>query len=201
MLGPEGTAELARTWLAAVLPARLTAIAVRLGLEPGELPAPALVAAYDRARLAVEEWPAVVVEVENLRSLELVDLDGTAELYRSRYAARLYVWVRGDSYADVDLTRKRYTLAVREVCLANKTLGPFRVAGAAVDAPLAVDPGSIRESLSPELGDDTGRTIAAAYVELDLLTLERLDGPPALGTVELTDVREEHLEPAPHPAL
>lgn len=202
MLGPEGTAELARTWLAAALPARLAAIATRLNVPAGTLPPPSTVAAYDRARLAVEEWPAVVVEVENLRKLELIDVvDQAGELYRTTYAARLYVWVRGDGYAEVDLVRKRYTLAVREVCLANKSLRPFRIGTAVDNAPIAVDPASIRESLSPELTDDTGRTIAGAFLDLDLITLELLTGPPSLGTVNVTRVDERPLPPVAHPAL
>lgn len=212
MIGPEGAAELGAAWLALELPGRLEQLATRLELADGQLPAPALVLPYDEPNLALEDWPAVFVVVEELLNLTLAEVhqDG-GETYRSRYRALVFAWVRSDGYLEVDELRKRYVLAIREAMLYRKSLTPVPTYGAGtfgVQPPgIAVDVNSIRESLSPPLTDGNGRTIAGAYVECVLIVEEYLAGPPALGTALELDAspalleRDDTATVPPHPAL
>lgn len=212
MRGPEGAAELAATLLATDLPPRLAALASRLEVDPALIPPPALVLPYDEPNLALEDWPAVFVVVEELLTLAPAEVHGDAsETYRARYRALVYAWVRADGYLEVDLLRKRYVLAIREALLARKSLTPAPSYGSGAfgaQVPgVVVDPTSLRESLSPPLTDGNGRTIAGAYVAAILTVEEFLAGPEPLGTVLSADLdataleRDDTAVVPQHPAL
>lgn len=201
MIGPEGAGERVRAWLEARIPARLRILETRLGLTPGSIGDPDHVAGEERGPLGIEEWPAVYVLPQTMRSLELADVDGEAgELYRATYGIRVLAWVREDGYAEVDLLRRRYVLAIREALLERRTLQLSQsVYVGNPDADLAVDPRSIRESYGDLLTDEsTQQTIAGAYLDVDVTVAELLEGPAKLGTVTTADVTGTEL---PHPGL
>lgn len=200
MEGPEGAAGRITGWLERRLPQQLTAVRSRLNVPPDVLPDPGLVLPYDRLRLGLEAWPAVLVEVQQLSRLRRTDVLDGVELYAATYPARVYVWVRGDDEASTDLVRKRYALAVRETLLARRQLAPAAPYG---DPPppdagtIAVDPLSIRESYSPPMTDDAGATIQGAYLTVDVTVREELRTDLPAGTASTATL---DTAPLPHPA-
>lgn len=204
MIGPEGCADHTVTWLAERIPARLRVLETRYELDPNTLPDPVRVVAQERGPLAIEDWPSVFVLPQRTRSQRLVEVraDGS-EVYRVRYWLRVLAWVRSDSYPTTDQLRKRYVLAVREALLERKQLAPAPTYGAGdfgtQVSDVVVVPESMREDYSDVMTDDNGRTIAGAFIDVDVDVEEVLDGPPALGLVETTQVDTDALPP--HPAL
>lgn len=199
MLGPEGAARHAVTWLAERIPARLRVLEQRYDLEPGQLADPVQVLDHEVGPLGVEDWPSVFVLPLRQDGMALVDVrDDASEVYRVTYAIRVLAWVRAEDYAATDQLRKRYALAIRECLLERKTLSPAPTYGSgdfgASSEDNVVDPASIREDYSDVLVDEARRTIAGVDVTVNLIVTEVLDGPAALGTVEDVDV-------TPHPAL
>lgn len=204
MIGPEGCADHTVAWLAERIPARLRVLETRYQLAAGTLPDPVLVAAQERGQLAIEDWPSVFVLPQRTRSQRLTEVrpDGS-EVYRVRYMLRILSWVRSDGYATTDQLRKRYVLAVREALLERKQLAPAPTYGdgdfGTQVSDVVVVPESMREDYSDVMTDEAGRTIAAAFIDVDVDVEEVLDGPAALGTVETTEVDTAALPP--HPAL
>lgn len=193
MIGPEGAAQLVATYLAGALPPRIAALRARYSLLDDALPEPALVLPVDKLRLGVEDWPAVLVEVQQLRRLVRVDVVDGVELYAGTYPVRVYTWVRGDDQLDTDLARKRYALAVREALAARRQLAE----ATAVPSGIVVDLTTLRESYSPPLTDDAGATIAGAYLEVDVAVREDLEPTVPLGTAATVEPDTRSL---PHPA-
>lgn len=208
MLGPEGAAEHAREWLADRIPARLRVLEARYALPAGSLADPAKVLAHEDGPLGIEDWPAVYVLPQRLEGLTLSDIrpDGS-EVYRCVYALRVLAWVRADDHDTTDQLRKRYALAIREALLERKSLTPAATYGSGDYGTAAEDntvvPSSIREDYSDVFTDQAKRTIAGVFVDVQLVTIETLDGPPALGVVGEVDVREtaDTATIPPHPAL
>lgn len=203
MIGPEGAAQAVAERLAAALPGRLAELRTRYTVTAAELPDPALVEPHDRIRRPLEDWPAVLVLVQQLARFTPTDRPSAGgETWVARYPFRVYLWLRAEDDVDVDLLRKRYVLAVREVLLARRSL--MDTAGPAGDVP-NVDPLALTEDYGPVALDENGNTIAAAYVAADILIAEEVTPLPELGTVNTTTVTVEHLdppaEPPPHPAL
>lgn len=219
MIGPEGAAELAAAWLELRVPYRLAGIEARLELEgPARLGRPALVLPHDRLRLAVEEWPAILVVAQALRRLGPVEVrPEVGDVYRATYGLRVFAWVRDEDEAATDLRRKRYLLAIREALLERLTMtgAPLPSAGGIASPAITTDALSLAESYSDLVVDDAGATIAGAWLDVDVIVEERLDNAPVDldGTpapdpepVELVDVtvtalpRDTAALP-PHPAL
>lgn len=195
MHGPEDVAKRAVEWLTGRIPARLRIIEARLGLEEATLADPSQVLDHERGPIGLEDWPSVFVLPQELVSTDPIDVhpDG-AEEYLNTYRTQVLAWVRADDYADTNALRLRYALAIREALLERKSLelGNGLTAGNP-HHDLSIDPRTIRESYSP-LIDDEGRTIAGVTVTVNITARELLEPPPALGTVEDTQV-------AVHPAL
>lgn len=192
MIGPEGAAQLVSTYLEARLPVQLAAVRARLAVAASALPDPGLVLPVDKLRLGVEDYPAVLVEVQRLRRLIRVDVDAGRELYAGVYPVRTLMFVRGDDQLDTDLVRKRYVLAVREALLSRRQLtgldpGPTGI---------VVDPLSLAESYSPTMTDDAGATIQGAYVDVDVTVREDLEPDAPLGTATTLEADTRLL---PHP--
>ncbi len=207
MLGPEGAAEHARAWLAERIPARLRVLETRYSLPANALANPTRVLAHEVGPIGLEDWPTVYVLPQRLERLELVDVRGDAsEVYRVTYALRVLAWVRADGHQATDRLRKRYALAIREALLERKSLTPAATYGSGDyggDGDTAIDPGSIREDYSDVFTDEAKRTIAGVIIDVNLIVVEVLDGPAALGTVTTVDVQETGDTAAipPHPAL
>lgn len=206
MLGPEGAASHARTWLATRIPARLRILEARYSTPtaPVVLPDPVQVLDHEVGPLGVEDWPSVFVLPLRQEAMQLVDVrQDSSEVYRVVYALRVLAWVRAGDYATTDQLRKRYALAIREALLERKTLTPAPTYnsgdyGAATEDNV-VDPGSIREDYSDVMVDAAKRTIAGVDVTVNLIVTEVLSPlVNALGTAEDLDVTPTL---TPHPAL
>lgn len=209
MLGPEGAASHARSWLATRIPARLRILEARYSTPgaPVRLPDPAYVRDHEVGPLALEDWPSVFVLPLRQEGMRLVDVrEDASEVYRVTYALRVLAWVRADSFASTDQLRKRYALAIRECLLERKTLTPAPTYGSerlgaddygTDDEGTVVDPTSIREDYSDVMVDTAKRTIAGVDVTVNLIVTEVLAGPAPLGIAE-----ELAIAPLPaHPAL
>lgn len=209
MIGPEGAADRAATWLAERIPARLRVVESRLQLPPGSLADPARVLSHETGPIAIEDWPSVYVLPQGLAGMQLVEVRSDAsEVYRCRYMVRVLLWVRADSYASTDRLRKRYVLATREALLERKQLAaPATYGGGDYGqdtSSTVVDPSGIREDYSDVFTDDASRTIAGAYLDVPIIVTEVLDGPTPLGMVATTPEVSTTGDTAsipPHPAL
>jgi hypothetical protein len=170
MLGPEDTAERVTAWLAPRLPDRLDAIAVRRGDAPGTIGAPARVLSHDRTTLALEDYPAVLVMPQLMRSATPLESTDAGMLYLCTYDVRVEWWVRGATDEAVDTLRRRYALAIRELLLERQSL---TVRGDATAGAFAVVPTTVRESYSDVLTDDVS-TLASGALNVDVRVAEEL---------------------------
>lgn len=163
MIGAEGVVEIARSFLEARLPAKLTEIEGRLGLAAGAIAPPGLYTGEDRPQLAFEEWPALMVvplDVPDVSSVDLVN--GADEVFLSTYRLRIFVYARAEGFAETAAAVRRLMLGVREVLFANPTMASNGVA--------LIDKGRgrYRESYSDLDVDKAGRSIAGAFAEVQV---------------------------------
>lgn len=202
MDGPEGAGALVAAWLTTRIPARLRLLEARLDMTAGTIVDPARVLSEDTGPIAIEDWPSVYVLPQRLDRMDVVDVDAQGETYACRYVMRVLMWVRASTYADTELLRRRYVLATREALLERKQLRTAPTYGSPewgqLVGNITVDPASIREDYGPMI-DDEGRTIAGAFIDLNVLTAERMAAAAPLG---LTDTVEVDTAPLPpHPGL
>ncbi|KWW97402.1 hypothetical protein LI90_4374 (plasmid) [Carbonactinospora thermoautotrophica] len=190
MDGLEGACTLLADRLRAALPGKTAELRTRYGADPAALPDVVTVEPHDVDQLGVEQWPAVLVVGQETRGIRPVDVGPTSEVYQVRYALRVFVWARGDGYAQTDTLRKRLTLGVRELLLTRRLLAP---AG-------RVEPSSLAESYSDLARDEAGRTIGGAFIAVEVTLEETLTSEtPPVGMVDTVSVDTGSLPP--HPAL
>lgn len=191
MDGMEGAVSTVVDRLKTALPAKTVQLRARYEIDPDtdgdKLPNVITVAPYNRARLGVEEWPAVLVAGQETPTMRRAD---QPTIWLVTYKLRAFVWVRGDSSEQVELVRQRLTLAVRELLLERKTM---------TDS-LMVDDSSLRESFSELARDDNQATVAASYVEFNAWVQETLDDAVA-GYGPLAEANIDTANLPPHPAL
>jgi hypothetical protein len=169
-VGPEGLRDLLAARLAERLPPVLTALEVELGLVAGVLRPPSLLAPVEARLLAVEHFPAILVTLLDVPTLEVVDWGPPVEL-RLETAARVLAYARGGSYEEAGTARDRYILAVRRAVLASRVLVDVagqRSAGVQVE--------TYRESYSEVGRDRSRRSVAAAFAEFRLVSHEKVAG-------------------------
>jgi len=171
MLGAEGVTRGMFMHAVEQLPGRMQLLRERYGATADDLPDFASFFPDEIATLSIEKFPAVAFinpgttgELGNRQT----DVESTFEEYSYRYRVQVYVYATADTGPATSLAVKRYALAVREAYLADKILpvGPNNSA--------EIDPKSIVESYS-ELDQKDNEYIAAAYVQFDVVTHERLD--------------------------
>ncbi|HVL32573.1 MAG TPA: hypothetical protein VM600_03225 [Actinomycetota bacterium] len=173
MLGPEAAANAIAKLLEGNVPTKIVALRARLGLAVDDLESPREYLAHDEPELALDRWPAVLVVPQGMSSIQLVDVVDGASVYECTYQLRTFVFYREQDFTATARGRDRLTLAVREVILESLSAG---TSGA------RIDPTSLRESYS-ETDREDARTIAGAYVDLDLTLTESL-APEIIGQVE-----------------
>lgn len=187
MNGPEELAEDLRTFLAAGMPGALATLRARLAVADELLPDPALVTAQERDLLDLNQWPALFVVVRDMTGLRRVDgpnyavdagppaevTDAGSLTFRVRYPVRLFVFTRAHGYDVVDLQRKRYVLALRELLLAAQQ-------ATGLDVTTYTESYSDVETAGPR----DRRSLAAAYIEAIFDVDEVLDGPAAVAVAE-----------------
>lgn len=190
MNGLEGACRVVAEHLAAALPGKTAELRTRLAVtNPIDLPDVALVLDHDEAPIPLEGWPAVMVVGQNLESMIRHEVAATGTDWLCTYRLRVFVWSRGDSFPHTDHIRKRLTLAVREVLMQQRK----------ITAAAHVDDKSLTESYSDLDVDDAGATIAGAFLELNLVTLETLGTVPTKGVAD--DLIIDTGTIPPHPAL
>ena len=147
------------------MPDKVTQLRERYGIEDAsDLPIPSAAAAYDRAAIPVEDWPAIMIVPGRTVRMRRVDTDGIEETWEVRYRLRAFVWARGDAAKETALTRYRLTLGLREVLATSRKFGQHRI-----------DSETLVESFSDvAVDEDAGATIAAAYLEFEIDVEETL---------------------------
>lgn len=178
MRGTEAARKVIAGRLAEALPTRLAAIEVRLGLDPGTIPPPALIATPDRPRIEGEEWPALFVVGLGAPRLRRVELDEPGStVYERSYSLRVYVYVREQSFEAVADLRDRYVLGLVETLLGRQALGDDRI-----------EETTLSQTDSEILPDSIGRSVGGAYVDFELRLVETLDFVPLAGPVGTIEV-------------
>lgn len=178
MRGTEAARKVIAARLAEALPARLVAVETRLGLDPGTIPPPALIATPDRPRIEGEEWPALFVVSLGAPRLRRVELDEPGStVFERAYSLRVYIYVRSQSFEEVADLRDRYVLAVVETLLGRQALGDDRI-----------EETSLAQTDSEILPDSIGRSVGGAYVDFEFRLSETLEYVPLGGPVEGIEV-------------
>jgi len=183
MLGAEGVTRGMFMHAVDQLPGRMAILRERYGAPADDLRDFASFFPDEISSLSIEKFPAIAFvtpgttgELGNRQT----DVDAMFEEYSYRYKVQVYVWTIGDTDTATSLAVKRYALAVREAYLADKILpvGPNDSA--------EIDPRSIVESYSALDQNADSQYIAAAYVQFEVVTHERLDAiNPFTGPAEI----------------
>lgn len=162
---------------------------LRTRLTDPDLPDVNSVVSFDGNRIAMEEWPAVMVVPQKTVRMVFQNTDGVDETYNVRYQLQVFVWVRGDDEPSTAINRYRLTLALRETLIESRIFGDYEL-----------DITTFVESFSDVMQDeDTKATIAGAYIQLELTADETLTRGTKLGTADTAEVNTGLLPP--HPAL
>ncbi|UGL61898.1 hypothetical protein SEA_EASTWEST_14 [Arthrobacter phage EastWest] len=187
MIGSEGVTRAIVRRLRADLPARLAELRTRYQADVDQLPAVKLIEPDEFDVLSVDQYPAIfVVPVDTTGRLDNRQLEATGAFdeYSFTYNMQVYIYARGDDFKSTSLQTKRYTLAVREVLLAHKTL---------LDGVenLAVEPRSLREAYSKLASvPDSSKFIGGAYIDVQIVSEERVSSLTQTG-VEVTIEHDE----------
>jgi hypothetical protein len=185
MLGFEGVCELVAHRLETAVPAKISEMLGRYNLATPDLPAPQLYARQQRARIELHEYPSVEVIARDAGFPVLLDRGDDILVWQFPYVVRVYLDVRGNTFDETDLRRKRLVLGVVELLFASPVLqaGPSAW----------VDLKRLRQSLS-DIGGSIGenRSMAAAFIEFTVMVEEPTEAGPALGVANTLAV---------HPAL
>lgn len=211
MIGYAGVQTLVAAELAAHLPARLALLSTQLGPVLGGRDAtPAFVASGQRAadHVGFDDWPFLLVVAQGMPQLRGsgMEPDGTRE-YRARYTTRVFAWVRGNGYEEVDAVRARLVLAAREVLLTGQQLAATvridettwdeRYSDVGTDDALATSVGAAWLGFVVEVQEDLAPRVPG--VVLDAIDLRGEVAPLPLLTAARADTRAAG--PVPHPAL
>jgi len=194
MLGPEGVTRGVYLHASNKLPGRLAQLRTRYGTDPASLPDLARIYPHEVQTLSIERFPALAVVVPNTTGQlgnRQTDVDATGEEYSYRYPVQLYSYAVADDEAATSLAILRYTLAVRELFLADKILP--------VDAPhrAVIDPRTLIESYS-ELDKRDAQFIAASMVQFEVVTHEWLAAPGDFSQPATIELGAEAV-PSQHP--
>lgn len=197
MIGPEGVARLLTQRLRETVPAKVTELQNRYSVTARELPGPSTDCIYPTVRdvVAIGKFPCMMVSVvDNVGRAavtRLTEATGEFDEYEYRYRVRIFQYVTGDDYEPTALERMRLMLAVREVLLYNKIMGPLN------GDTVTIDDLSFRESFDEGLATiNTSKLMGASMMELEIKTVERLYQTPGDQTTLTIDV--DHLPPV-HP--
>jgi hypothetical protein len=184
MLGMEGAIVLLVNALEARMPGKVAELQARYGVgdqvtEPDGtcLRPPALYSASFYQRLELSQYPAVeVTPVTNGRPKWNSQAVGQFDMTRA-YSMRILMTERGNGFSDVDLRRKRLTLAIEECLFATPLLS--------LSPQAFVDTPTVTASYSTiEVPAGQGRSIAATYIGLDVIVDEVTDAPTPLGAAD-----------------
>lgn len=186
MLGFEGVCELLAHRLELQMPPKVSEMLGRYHLATPDLPVPSLYARQQRARIELHEYPSIEVIARDAGTPLIKDRgDGTIVL-QIPYVCRIFLEVRGNTFDETDLRRKRLLLGIVEVLTAAPVLQASPSAW--------IDLTRIRQSLS-EVGTASSgenRSVAAAFVEVTVMVEEMTEPSPALGLANTIAI---------HPAL
>jgi hypothetical protein len=195
MLGPEGVTRGLFLHADANLPGRLAILRARYGTDAAGLPDFATIYPDEIIARSIEQFPALSIVIPNTTGQlgnRTTDVDAAFEEYSYRYTVQLYAYVIGDTPAAASLAIKRYTLAVRELFLADKIL-PVSDGNDAT-----IDPKTLVESYS-ELDTRESQFILASVVQFEVVTHERLDAPAGFtGPAEILIAAPEPLSQHPY---
>lgn len=172
MLGAEGVVRGLHAHMTAHVPTRLAGLRARLKATSVDLPEIKRIYPDEVDVLSIEKFPSLVIttpDTDGKLTNRQTDLTSTYEEYSYRYNIRLFVYViAADSMATSRLI-KRMTLGVREALLTKKILPVGETDRA------EIDPQTIKESYS-EVEKGKRGFIAASYIELQVVSLEVLEG-------------------------
>lgn len=156
-------------FLEARMPAKVDELAARLELpavghgpnpELGSLPAPAFYSTAPVTELELDKWPAVLVlPFSTPRVVGDGQDDEGRDRYVVRYLLRVVVLARGQTFDDVAHRLRRLALGVRELVLAERSLG---------DAGVAVPTEGMNESWSEVEDAGVAGSTAGMYLELNV---------------------------------
>lgn len=180
MHGHEGVARDLKRRMETRLPPHLAAIRLERGATPAQLPDPRRVRPHFIPDLDVDDYPAVcVTELDTptgLTGSRGITPSMAYTAYTYRYPFRIFVYVMGKDYGDVELQLKRYLTAMRMCLLEDLTLTSTDMAQVSIDA------GTLTENFFPPDEDARG-ALGAGYLavvmeSVEVINVVAIDGTP-----------------------
>lgn len=174
MYGHEGAARAITTRFTTRLPAWLTTIREEQHLTPQQLADPTQIRPYFQPDYTFDQYPAIsITELDTptgLAGARGLNQDQEWTTYTYRYPFRIWVYVRGTTYGDVELQLKRYLTAMRQTVLENLILTDTD------DAVARFEPDTLSENFFPP-DEDTRQVLGAGFLGVVLQAEELLTNP------------------------
>lgn len=177
MLGHEGVVRALTVRLRERLPQQVATLRAELGVDVRALPDvpagqihPTEVDVVSKGR-----FPVFMVTQDGTgiqQSTRQVEAGPDFDEYEFRYRCRITFYATGDSPEATEVQRKRLLLALRQTVLSDRILHSEGGESAVVDH------GYLREQFSDLAQDGSGTLLGGAYLELEILTTERLQYAP-----------------------
>lgn len=181
MYGHEGVSRDLKRRMESRVPAHLAAIRLERGATTTQLPDPRRVKPHFIPDLDVDDYPAIcVTELDTptgLTGSRGIHAQMAYTSYTYRYPFRVFVYVMGATYGDVELQLKRYLTAMRMALLEDLTLT------ATDQATVIIDATTVTENFFPP-DEDSRSALGAGYLAVVLESEEVInvvgeDGTPA----------------------
>lgn len=196
MRGAQDVAVAVTSMLADLVPAQMASIRSRYSLvntaDDGGLEDFASYTDTAEDRVESDQYPALQVEILGKRTTPSGGVEpenGGGITLDRRLPARIWVFLRGQSYPDVS-HRQRYTAqAVEEVLMGNVVLPS--------DATIRLDPTTVAYDLS-DVGLDprSSRSVGGIKFTFDVVITESVAPPTPLGTANTIDLEVDLIHPA-----
>lgn len=184
MYGHEGVARDLKRRMQERVPPRLAVMRGARGASLAQLPDPKTVKPHFVPDLDVGRYPAIcVTELDTptgLTGSRGLSQQMAYTAYTYRYPFRVFVYVMGHDYGDVELLLKRYLTAMREAMLENTILT------ATDEATVQIDATTLTENFFP-VDEDAKGHLGAGYIGVVLESEEVINAVSVEGTIITPD--------------
>lgn len=197
MLGHEGVVRALTVRLRERLPQMVAQLRAELQVDLPGLPdiPPEQIHPSEVDAVSKGYFPVFMVSQDGTglqQSTRQVDVFADHDEYEFRYRCRIVFYATGDSPERTEVQRKRLLLALRQTVLSDRIL--YDEGGEHA----YIDHGYMREQFSELAQDGTGKLLAGAYLEIEIVTNEilrhNMGGPRAVFDVSAKAIQDS---PAP----
>jgi hypothetical protein len=176
MIGPEGAVATLLSYVQANMPAKITELQARYS-DP-DLRPPALYAPSLRERLELNQYPALEFQFQSFGNPKYLNNELTQLTWQIPYKVRVYATERGNSFDQVEIRRKRLLVATLEIIGFDVKLS--------ASPSVWVDFTSLNGQFFGvgKIQDRDNRSIAATYIEMNVIVEEMTEPAPSLAVAD-----------------